>query len=455
MRKRAVATALLGALLLIPGGIKVQLANSPWPTYKGNSKHTGLSPHATEIDAPRLKWKFAAGNGVETSPAIGADGTIYFGVFKDHFFALNPDGTEKWRFTRVGEEFRSSPSIGRDGTIYLGAVYDLKPVYNIMYEREMDYGVPKVYALNPDGTLKWEFVTGGILGGTYASPTIGPDGTIYMGAGASKMASYAKGGDRMWAINPDGSAKWFFKTGEVIYSAAAIAEDGTIYFGCADGNVYALNPDGTEKWRFTKKDGYFDCTPAIGRDGTIYVGSTNHNLYALTPKGKEKWHFTTLDLVEATPSIGADGTIYAGTIEAGSKDRHLYALNPDGSLKWQFETGDGVFATPAIDSEGTLYFGSYDGNLYALNPDGTERWRFAAKGGISLPPSIGRDGTVYFGSWDHHLYALGGSEGEGDWVASRDGRGLGTIYYIVGTAVVVGGVLAGVFIMRRRLTRSK
>lgn len=437
----------------VPLTASAQLADSPWPTYKGNSKHTGLSPYTTQIDKPKLKWKFDAGDGVETSPAIGSDGTIYFGVFKDNFLALNPDGTEKWRFTRKGEEFRSSPTIAKDGTIYFGAVSDLKPVYNILYKKDMDYGVPKVYALNPDGTVKWEFVTGGILGGTYAAPTIGPDGTIYMGAGGAKMTSYAKGGNRFWAINPDGTAKWFFETGEVIYSTAAIADDGTIYFGCGDGNVYALTPGGKEKWRFSKKDGYFDSTPAIGEDGTIYIGSTNKNLYALTPEGKEKWHFTTLDIIEATPSVGSDGTIYVGTIDKGSKDRYLYALNPDRTLKWKFETGDGVFATPAIDAKGTIYFGSYDGNLYALNPDGTEKWRYKVGGGIALPPAIDKDGAIYFGSWDHNLYAIGGSSINKGLTAKEDGlfesRKM-TIVYLAIVAITLLLITAGTIIVIRK-----
>ncbi len=45
---------------------------------------------------------------------------------------------------------------------------------------------------------------------------------------------------------------------------------------------YAVNRDGTEKWRFeTGKVDDFDCSPAIGEDGTIYFGSKDGNLYAL------------------------------------------------------------------------------------------------------------------------------------------------------------------------------
>lgn len=457
MRFLNLSSIVLAALFfLIPPIASAQLADSPWPTYKGNSKHTGLSPYAFRIDEPKLKWRFDAGDGIETSPAIGPDGSIYFGAFRDNFFALNPDGSEKWRLTKKGEEFRSSPTIAKDGTIYIGAVFDLKPVLNVMYNREMDYGVPKLYALNPDGTVKWEFVVGGILGGTYNSPTLGADGTIYIGSGGSKMTDYAQGGNRLWAINPDGTAKWYFEGQEAVYSSAAIGDDGTIYIGWGDGSLFALTPDGKEKWRFTRKEGdfsVFDSTPVIGKDGTIYAGSTNKNLYAITPDGQEKWYFTALDMVEASPSIGPDGTIYVGTIAKDSQDKNLYALNPDGTLKWQFETGDGVSATPAISAEGTLYFGSYDGNLYALNPDGTEKWRYRADGGIALPPAIDKDGTIYFGSWDHHLYAIGGSSIKKDLTEKE--RGLfeskkTTIIYIAITTSLLVLIIAGTIMVIRK-----
>jgi outer membrane protein assembly factor BamB len=52
--------------------------------------------------------------------------------------------------------------------------------------------------------------------------------------------------------------------------------------GSFDGKLYALDPDGTQKWEFVTGAVVYS-SPAIGADGTIYVGSNDSNLYAIGP----------------------------------------------------------------------------------------------------------------------------------------------------------------------------
>jgi len=67
-----------------------------------------------------VKWRYQTGNWVWSSPAIGADGTIYFGSDDSYLYALSPDGRLKWRY-QTGKWMRSSPAIGADGIIYFGS----------------------------------------------------------------------------------------------------------------------------------------------------------------------------------------------------------------------------------------------------------------------------------------------------------------------------------------------
>ena len=208
----------------------------------------------------RLKWAYATNGIVNSSPAIGSDGTIFVGSYDNNLYAINPDGSKKWSFNTRGW-VRASPSVGSDGTIYVGS---------------MD---KYLYAINSDGSGKWSFGTGNDV---FSSSAIGSDGTIFVGSQDSNL----------YAINPDGSKKWAFETGDSVNSSPAIGSDGTIFVGSHDSNLYAINPDGTKKWAFETGDSV-NSSPAIGSDGTIYVGSWDGKLYALNPDGSKKWVFKT------------------------------------------------------------------------------------------------------------------------------------------------------------------
>ena len=57
--------------------------------------------YTVDADATgKMKWRFATGS-ITLSPAIATDGAIYIGIYigadDGCLYALNPDGTEKWR----------------------------------------------------------------------------------------------------------------------------------------------------------------------------------------------------------------------------------------------------------------------------------------------------------------------------------------------------------------------
>ena len=83
----------------------------------------------------------------------------------------------------------------------------------------------------------------------------------------------------------NGTLKWKFKVGGLIYSSPAIGSDGTIYVGTDDDYLYALNPDGTLKWKF-KANNAISSSPAISSDGTIYVGVDEGDAFLYAIGGK-------------------------------------------------------------------------------------------------------------------------------------------------------------------------
>ncbi len=358
---------------------------SPWPMFRHDLLHTGRSPYNGPATAA-VKWSFDTGAVAYSSPAIGADGTVYAGSNNGNVYAINPDGTKKWAF-KTGDFIHAGLTIAPDGTVYAGS-----------HDGNM-------YAINPDGTKKWSFATGSLV---RSNATIGLDGTIYFGSQDNKV----------YALNPNGTLKWSFTTGGFVDSTPAIGTDGTIYVGSFDQKLYAFNPSGTVKWSFVSGGGIYS-SPAIASDGTIYFGTQTSQVYAITSAGTLKWKFNAGGGVYSSPAIGADGTVYFG-----SNDSHLYALAPaTGTKKWDFFAGSWIYSSPAIGADGTVYVGSDDKKLYAINPDGTQKWAFTAGAVIGSSPAIGSDGTIYFSSSDHKIYAIatGGTVQPGITITSPNG----------------------------------
>jgi len=344
-----------------------------------------------------LPWSLYLTNGIDASPAIGPDGTIYIASTANQFFALDPVlGGIKWS-TNLGNgsdyDITSSAAVAANGSaVYFGSLdgtlYALSnngavlwstnlgaPIYSspavsasdgTVYAATYPYLSPSLFAVNPlTGATEWSFQTDDWLYGGHggseidSSPAIGPDCTIYF---------LAASGD-LYAVSTNGTLQWFFPlpAGSSPASSPAIGEDGTIYVGSGDGYLYAISPSGTLDWIFdtsfdTGGSGWsIQSSPAIGGDGTVYVASTYCTLYAVT-NGILKWAFTNLDgqPFVSSPAVAADGTVYIG-----SEDNYVYAIT-NGAVKWKVQTGDQVVSSPAIAANGAVYIGSEDGYVYAL-----------------------------------------------------------------------------------------
>ncbi len=78
-----------------------------------------------------------------------------------------------------------------------------------------------------------------------------------------------------------GTPIWEFEIGSLVWASPAIGSDGTVYIGAHDKKVYALDgKSGARKWEFETGDIVFS-SPSIGSDGTLYVGSEDKKVYAL------------------------------------------------------------------------------------------------------------------------------------------------------------------------------
>lgn len=334
------------------------------------------------------RWRFVTGDDVDSSPAIGPDGTVYVGSDDGYLYAVDPEtGVERWRFPAV-EPVRSSPAVGPDGSIYFGAGVNL-------------------YGLSPAGAMKWALTMGDAV---YSSPALGADGRVlYVGAGDNAL----------YAVNATGTVKWRFQAGNKIVSSPAIGHDGlepVVYVGSLDRHVYALAADnGALKWKFQTNAEVYG-SPAVGSDGTIYVGECktgsaetyNFKFFCLNVDGSKRWEYSGGTGFYSSPAIGGQGLIYVG-----AWDGYLFALNTAGAKSWSVRTSppSDINSSPAVGANEVIYVGCKDGNFYAFQSQAVEAakredWVFQTGDSIHSSPVIDGGGTIYFGSRDNCLYAV-------------------------------------------------
>lgn len=318
-------------------------------------------------------WSKSVGQGNETTPAIGPDGTVYMHVVLGFLVAYNPDGTVKW--TQSGFSYITAVTVRPDdGTVYVTDDY-------------------KLYAYTPARSLKWSISL------PYSTqPLIGSDGTLYVVTNVGERST-------LYAIAPSGTIKWHWELDQTSSTAGgAIGSDGTVYLGGNHGTLYAVSPQTSVttslpsngqlpariiktlmpiphlKWKTIVGGSY--ASLAYDPNGTLYAVSNDHLYQVNTSTGAAAVLFTASGSFTNTPVIGVDHTIYAAVLD------RFYALSPSGTVKWSYQARGTITTSASMDAMGKLFFGSNDSCLYAFNTDGILLWKYKTGGAILHTPLI-------------------------------------------------------------------
>ncbi len=251
-----------------------------------------------------LQWNSRLDNSyVYSSPAIGADGSIYISTY--NIYSLSANGTLKWSYEQtIG--WGSSPAIATDGSsVYIGAgnlyCFDtngtLKWIYSLNNTRNSIHSpvIGKngniyitsdnyLHCINSSGSLQWSFAVAGRVSTVDNPVVLGIDDSVYVGSESNYADS---GGGKFYCINSNGSLKWSYDSGW-IWSSAAIGVDGSIYV--ISTSLFSFNPNGTLQWSFPINDYLYE--PTIGVDGSIYIAPTySQTIISLSIKifGQSPW----------------------------------------------------------------------------------------------------------------------------------------------------------------------
>lgn len=329
--------------------VAVQVVN----TLGEPSNSLNLTVTARQADG-RVNWRFRQnGPYSKVRPVIGPDGTIYSIDAFFHLYALTPDGGLKWVARGAGDK---ALAVGADNTVYTASESDIK-------------------AFNPDGTRKWTFVENP-MALFLVGMSVGPDGNIYV---------VATEGVGAFSLTPAGVLRW--KQPEP-YDAQQPVEYQEIVFGLnggttqlyfyANSHLKALRLDGGTAWTLNSDFGQPGVSPL---DGSIHAP-----FGAYSPNGPLMWIFSSPYPYNTSspPDIASDGTHYfaQNTIE-------LFGLTPSGTQKWHVtmsDTGDNAIVDPqntqlVLGSANTLDKAGYI--KAASTQDGHELWR------VTLPKEAG------------------------------------------------------------------
>ena len=236
---------------------------------------------AIDVNGQRL-WSAALdGSG---AAALSADESIVYvaGNLKLYAFRAS-NGSALWTYSGPTQAIHGEPVVASGGTIYFGA-WDAY-----------------VYALNTDGTLKWRYQTDGGIA-PLASPTLSNDeNTLYVGTGDPHIDP----GGSLYALNAsNGSLKWRVSVDQIRASGPVVGPDDKVYVN-GFGSLHCFSSQGVEQWQ-SQPNTASSLAPARATDGTVYEGTAQGKIYALNGStGATKWAYQTGNNSDPTgPSTG-------------------------------------------------------------------------------------------------------------------------------------------------------
>jgi outer membrane protein assembly factor BamB len=455
------------------------ITNAPALDISGNNLCYTIGPNIKVLGittTPILKWSHTttSPNVIYGSPSIRNNNSVYVGTSAGSVYAYDiSNGSEVWpQAVNLNDTKLSAIAIANNNYIYLtsqngfnvidssngsldwvyqvytgtagGSIPTIDANNNVYFGTSNNY----LYCVNPNNRVKrWEYELGGAI---QATPVIGNDGHIYVGANDGKLYDFSGNGPTpapatlpivpMYMqdirhtgrspysrsiVNPP-SIKWTsnfkWNSGNLFVSPSfAIDANGNLYIGSNDGYVYSINPttaiinwqvrvNNSTNGLLTNPNAMYT-TPAIGLYNTIYIGSNEGILYALYPEnGNIKWTYRANYPLQSSPIIDpSDGTIYFGAgsrmfaIRDGGRDAYVAWLTP-------FDTVGNITSSPAVGQNGWLYFGSADGYVYALDKfDGSAKGSYNTGKPIYGSPSIDASNNIIIGNGSQQngsLYCL-------------------------------------------------
>jgi outer membrane protein assembly factor BamB len=225
------------------------------PTLSGTRAYVeqmggALSAFDIAPATPQLAWSLSVGTTSYGSPVVAPNGTIITTAGR-HVIDVADAGSKGrvvWRYTTAAP-IEVSASVGADGTV-------------VVSTNDRD-----VYALEPDGALKWKSDRGTE---SYSSSSI-----------SGSLAYYGDNSGTLHVVREKSGTPVATDSGtKGIWAAQAIDGRGDVYFGTQGKQIYGFGPHGAKLFDITAS-APIDSYPALTANGVLIIGDEAGTLYAI------------------------------------------------------------------------------------------------------------------------------------------------------------------------------
>lgn len=337
-----------------------------WPTFAFDARNSGHAPGSqVPSDGVGLEWSTSIAHDRVAQPAV-VDGDVFVGTNrgrvvdlpKGRAVSLDGSGDERWSFE--ADSPLDTPTTVTNGGVFMGS------------------GSGTVYAVDRDGTRRWQFDVGD--GGCSVTAT---EETVYALEARSGVTALTPDGDRRWQFAPEGGAS--------VRGVPAVGDRGAYTGGT---RLVALDDGGRLRWRYGH-DGYAVGTPVLG-DDVVYavefdpessIESPDRYVAAVDGTGDERWRSG----LEGVTAVATTGSRLVASTTGG-----VVGLDPgSGDVQWRH---DCAYPTRPGIADGTTVVATRTGDVRAVDAaTGDRRWSHDLGGTVAAPPAIA-GGALYVGT---------------------------------------------------------
>lgn len=347
-----------------------------------------------------------------SSPATDTDGSIVYAFSSGYnLAAYSKDGDHLWTFDASKHNpnpycedgskhgIACTPSVDKDGTAFIALAYNEKDQKSTSHESG-------VYAINPDGTEKWYFPFGNAR---YMAviPAIFPDDLILTTKGNPSASNYPGMWEEYGHLDngqvldkATGAFKQTLKVKKGSFGGCAGLSNGLFVTHCNTkyGSRMFFNENGS--WKFYGPDDNKSCKSLGYFNGALETGDSGQMAFS-----KDDKLYIIYQNISGIVDISAfNSVLYCYDPSAYVKDDDTeYRPVWTAGIKGKVGKYDGMGVVCGED--GTIYVTTGDVNdvkarVTAVTSDGKVKWEFKVDGGgIGGSCAVDNQGYIYFNDY--------------------------------------------------------